>query len=64
MGEVVNLRLARKAKARTEKDKKADQNRLLFGENKASRAARKAESTKVHKLLDGGKLTPDKPGAE
>lgn len=36
-GEVVNLRQVRKAKARTEKEKIADQNRVSFGRSKAEK---------------------------
>ncbi len=64
MGEIVNLRLARKAKARSEKEAKADQNRLLFGEKKGVRQLREEEKSKLARLLDGGKLEPGKPSGE
>lgn len=59
MGEVINLRLARKAKARAEKAKVADANRALHGESKAQRAARKAEAERAARLLDGARRDPD-----
>ncbi|MBN9551818.1 MAG: DUF4169 family protein, partial [Alphaproteobacteria bacterium] len=37
MGEVVNLRQARKQKARTEKERQAGENRALHGRTKAER---------------------------
>jgi hypothetical protein len=53
MGDVVNLRLARKARARADKAKAADANRALHGEGKAAKAARKAEAERATRLLDG-----------
>ena len=37
MGDVVNLRQARKQRARADKDKKAAENRVRFGRTKAER---------------------------
>jgi len=53
MGEVVNLRLARKRKARADKDKTAEQNRALFGRTKAERDRDAAEKDRTRALLDG-----------
>jgi hypothetical protein len=53
MGEVVNLRLARKARARADKAKAAEANRALHGESKAIKAARRAETERTTRLLDG-----------
>lgn len=44
MAEIVNLRRARKAKARTEKESEAAANRTKFGEAKPARATRKANA--------------------
>ena len=59
MADIVNLNRARKAKARAEKDKTAEANRMLHGTPKALKkleAARKeqaAERLKGHKLENG-----------
>lgn len=55
MGEVVNLRLARKAKRRTKKQTTASANRLLFGRKKAEKAAAKAENARLNRDLDGAR---------
>jgi hypothetical protein len=56
MGEVVNLRLARKRKARAANDELAERNRARFGRTKAERELdhQKAEAAKKH--LDGHRL--------
>ena len=54
-GDVVNLRQFRKQKARTEKDKAADQNRISFGRTKAEKQLTKALNDKAGKALDQGK---------
>jgi hypothetical protein len=59
MGEVVNLRLARKARARADKAKAAEANRALHGESKAIKAARRAEAERTTRLLDGAKREQD-----
>jgi hypothetical protein len=55
MGEIVNLRRARKAKARDEKAKTADANRLLHGTPKPLRDLAKARSEKSARDLDAHK---------
>ena len=62
MGEVVNLRLARKAKARSEKEAQAAENRLRHGQTKQERSARKAHDLREAKHLDGHRLSPDADG--
>ncbi len=56
MAEVINLRLARKAKDRAEKARQADANRAKFGQDKAERKARQAEAERAQRELDGKKL--------
>lgn len=56
MAEIVNLRLARKRKARADDDKKAEANRLKFGQTKAEREKRQAEDKLASRRLDGHKL--------
>lgn len=53
MAEILNLRLARKRKAREEKDDKAAANRAKFGQSKAERDKKKAVGTLETKRLDG-----------
>lgn len=59
MGDVVNLRLARKAKARVEKEKLADANRALSGRPKAEKLAQRAERESLLRFVDGHKRDPD-----
>ena len=59
MADIVNLRLARKAKARSEKDSAAEANRALHGETGAARKARKAQAARAAALLDGAKRERD-----
>ncbi|MBN9553203.1 MAG: DUF4169 family protein [Alphaproteobacteria bacterium] len=55
MGDIVNLRRARKAKARDEKAKTADANRLLHGTPKPLRELAKARRDKAARDLDAHK---------
>jgi hypothetical protein len=55
MGEIVNLRRARKDKARSAKDAEAAANRAKFGAPKDARAKRAAENELVERRLDGHK---------
>lgn len=59
MAEVINLRLARKAKARTDKASQAAANRAVFGESKAARIARKAEAERTARHIDGHQREPE-----
>jgi len=54
--DVINLRQARKQKARTEKDLRAAENRAQFGRSKHEKAVTRALKAKVDKALDQGKL--------
>jgi len=55
MAEIVNLRQARKVKARDEKAKAADVNRTLHGTPKHLRNLAKARSEKAARELDAHK---------
>lgn len=55
-GDVVNLRQFRKQKARSEKEKQAEQNRLTFGRIKAEKNLTSALNEKAERSLDQGKL--------
>ncbi len=56
MGDVINLRTARKAKARATAATQADANRAKFGRTKAEKQMEAAEKARVEQLLDGTKL--------
>ncbi len=56
--EIVNLRQARKARARTDREKEAEANRAKFGRTKAERRQSDAETKLADKRLDALKLTP------
>ncbi len=55
MGELVNLRTARKRRARAEKAADAEQNRLLFGRTKAEKQRQQTEKARAEKHIDGHK---------
>ncbi|MFB9947208.1 DUF4169 family protein [Rhizobium puerariae] len=54
--EIVNLRQFRKGKARLEKEKEAEQNRIAFGRTKAEKSLTRARNEKAEKTLDQGRL--------
>lgn len=56
---VINLRQARKAKTRAEKEQTADENRRLHGRTKAEKAAEKSATDKSNQHLDGHKRDPE-----
>ena len=60
MGDIVNLRRARKAKARVAAGDDAATNRAVFGTPKQSRDLTKARSQKARRDLEAGRLDPDK----
>ena len=55
MAEIVNLRRARKRKARDDKDIKADENRAIFGRSKSEKKLAEASRKLSNKLLDDHK---------
>lgn len=60
MGEIVNLRAKRKAKARVEKEATADANRIAFGRTKAERQTSERLSDIAVRRLEGHRLdTPN-----
>jgi len=56
MAEIVNLNRARKARAKADKDKTAEANRVLHGTPKAVRNLAEARKDKAEKGLAGHKL--------
>ena len=59
MAEIINLRRARKQKARVEAEKTAEQNRISFGRTKAERSLTEAERDKAARHVDGHRLERD-----
>ena len=57
MSDIVNLNKFRKARARKDKEKRAEQNRVVFGTPKALRDADAADKALRDKKLSGKKLT-------
>lgn len=55
MAEIVNLRMARKARARADAERTAAQNRAKFGRTKAEKAAERAEAERTARTLDGAR---------
>jgi len=58
MGELVNLRLARKQAARRQAAQRAAENRLAFGRTKSERALETARTEKVQRGLDACRIEP------
>ena len=58
-GDVINLRLARKARARDLAQATAAANRAKFGEARPARTARAAEAERATRTLDGARRDPD-----
>jgi hypothetical protein len=59
MADIINLRRARKAKGRAEKDRAADANRAKFGTPKSERDLAKAQKAKEYHGLESHKLDKD-----
>jgi hypothetical protein len=57
--DIVNLRRARKAKARAEREKTATDNRLAFGRSKAEKQLTKAEREREQRAIDAHRREPD-----
>ena len=55
MAEIINLRNARKQKARADKATQAEQNRITFGRTKAEKQLTAAEQALADKRIDGHK---------
>jgi hypothetical protein len=56
MAELINLRRARKAKAKADKEKTAEANRVLHGMPKAVRNLAEARKDKADQALSGHRL--------
>jgi hypothetical protein len=60
MADIVNLKRARKEKARRERDNEADANRQRFGRTKAEKIADKDATARARQALDAKRLEPEK----
>lgn len=59
MADLINLRNARKARARAASETKAAANRTLYGQTKAERQAARAEKSRQEKALNAAKREQD-----
>jgi hypothetical protein len=64
MGEVVNLNRARKARAKAEAEKTAENNRVKHGTPKALRKQGEAERKKAERDIEGKRIEDDTPDEE
>jgi hypothetical protein len=60
MADILNLRRARKDKARRERESAAAANRLRFGRTKAQKAAEHDTEARADRIFDGKKLPNNK----
>jgi Domain of unknown function (DUF4169) len=58
MSEIVNLRAARKAKARSDEKRQAAANRTAFGRTKAEKAAEAAAKARLDRALEQARREP------
>jgi hypothetical protein len=56
MADVINLRLARKARQRKQAEQEAAANRSRFGRTKVAKERQAKEAERLEKVLDGTKL--------
>lgn len=61
MAELINLRLARKARARAEAERQAAANRARHGERKGDREQRSADLAREERRLDNLRRETDPP---
>jgi hypothetical protein len=59
MAEIVNLRRARKDKARQQRESEANANRRRFGRTKAEKAGDKDAQERARREVDGKKIDRD-----
>lgn len=58
MADVINLRLARKAKARADGARLAETNRAKFGQTRSERQRLRSEAERAERQLDGARRDP------
>lgn len=61
MAEIVNLRMARKARQRAEAGKQAAANRAQHGETKGEKTRRRQEAERLARTVDGARREDDRP---
>lgn len=59
MAEIVNLRMARKTRARAAEKAQADANRARHGQTKAERSTTQAEIARIERTVDGARRETD-----
>lgn len=64
MGDVVNLRQFKKTKARSDKERQAEQNRISHGRTKAEKSLTGVLNEKAEKFLNQGKLEKPRKDTE
>jgi hypothetical protein len=64
MGEVVNLRRARKDQARRRRESEAEANRAAFGRSKVERDLTAASAELERRRLDAHRLSDESPSEE
>jgi hypothetical protein len=64
MAEIVNLRRARKDRARRVAEKQAEANRLAFGRSRAERDAATRENARAERHIEGHRRDPGEPSAD
>lgn len=62
MAEIINLRLARKARKRADAEQTAAENRARFGRTKAERANDAREAERLAQALTGARREPSGKG--
>ena len=62
--DIINLRRARKAKARSEKDRQAEENRARHGQSKATRQLLRGQDEIETRRLDGHRRDTPVPAAD
>ncbi|MFM2370933.1 MAG: hypothetical protein RIS85_655 [Pseudomonadota bacterium] len=55
MGEIVNLRMVRKAKGRVQQQAQAQTNRAKFGRTKTEKARDEADADRLARQIDGAR---------
>jgi len=59
MAEIVNLRMARKARNRARAEQQAQENRAKFGRTKAQKANERAEAERLAREIEGARRETD-----
>ena len=63
MAEIINLRQARKAAARSKAQTAAAQNRAQYGQTKAEKQRAAQAASRLAQTVDGARRTPTEPEA-